>query len=213
MKNRINNMQKSILTNGTVLYRISLLFLVMVLCFVQTDKAHAQRALKGMQGIQITGGMVDGFYSNDNKNETGYYFGMAISTYAKHTNKWVFGAEFLNRYYPYKKDRIPVSQFTGEGGYYAKILSDRSKTVFLSLGCSALAGYETSNWGEKMLFDGSTLENEDAFIYGSAITLEAETYLTDRIILLLTARERILGGTTTGHFHTQFGLGLKFIIN
>lgn len=184
-----------------------------VLCFAFSGGAYAQRCLPGMQGIQVTGGMVDGIYSSSNKNETGYYFGMAMATYTKNANKWVFGAEFLNKYYPYKNDRIPVSQFTAEGGYYLKFLSDHNKIVLFSLGGSALAGYETSNWGEKILFDGSTLRNKDRFLYGGAITLEMETYLADRVVLLLTARERILFGTTTGHFHTQFGLGLKFIIN
>lgn len=187
--------------------------LTMVLCFAFSGGAYAQRCLPGMQGIQVTGGMVDGIYSSSNKNETGYYFGAAMATYTKNANKWVFGAEFLNRYYPYKNDRIPVSQFTAEGGYYLKFLSDHNKIVLFSLGGSVLAGYETSNWGEKLLFDGSTLRNEDRFLYGGAITLEMETYLADRVVLLLTARERILFGGTTGKFHTQFGLGLKFIIN
>jgi len=185
----------------------------LILCFGISGTVQAQRALPGMQGIQVTGGMVDGFHSSDKKNELGYYFGLSMATYTKNANKWVFGAEFLNRYYPYKVDRIPVSQFTGEGGYYLKFLSDYNKIVLFSLGGSALAGYETSNWGEKTLFDGSTLQNKDKFIYGGAITLEMETYLNDRIVLLLTARERILWGTSTGRFHTQFGLGLKFIIN
>ena len=189
------------------------LLLTAVLCLVFADQAHAQRCLPGMRGIQVTGGMVDGFHSSDKQNELGYYFGMSIATYAKHANKWVFGAEFLNKYYPYKKDRIPVNQFTAEGGYYAKILSDHNKVVLFSLGGSALGGYETSNWGEKTLFDGSTLRDKDSFIYGGAITLEMETYLCDRVVLLLTARERVLWGTSTGHFHTQFGLGLKFLIN
>jgi hypothetical protein len=187
--------------------------LTIVLCFAFSGGAYAQRCLPGMKGIQVTGGMVDGIYSSSNKNETGYYFGMAMATYTKNANKWVFGAEFLNRYYPYKNDRIPVSQFTAEGGYYLKFLSDHNKIVLFSLGGSALAGYETSNWGEKTLFDGSTLRNKDRFLYGGAITLEMETYLADRVVLLLTARERILFGSTTGKFHTQFGLGLKFIIN
>jgi Conjugative transposon protein TraO. len=189
------------------------LLLTAVLCLVFADQAHAQRCLPGMRGIQVTGGMVDGFHSSDKQNELGYYFGMSMATYAKHANKWVFGAEFLNKYYPYKNDRIPVNQFTAEGGYYAKILSDHNKVVLFSLGGSALAGYETSNWGEKTLFDGSTLRDKDSFIYGGAITLEMETYLCDRVVLLLTARERVLWGTSTGHFHTQFGLGLKFLIN
>lgn len=184
-----------------------------VICFAFSDGAYAQRQLPGMKGIQVIGGMVDGIYSSSNKNETGYYFGMAMATYAKNANKWVFGAEFLNRYYPYKNDRIPVSQFTAEGGYYLKFLSDPNKIVLFSLGGSALAGYETSNWGEKILFDGSTLRNKDRFLYGGAITLEMGTYLADRVVLLLTARERILFGGTTGKFHTQFGLGLRIIIN
>lgn len=187
--------------------------IVLVLCLVFADQAQAQRQLPGMRGIQVTGGMADGFYSPATDSQTGYYFGAAMAVYAKKGNKWVLGAEFLNTYYPYKENRIPVAQFTAEGGYYLNFLSDNSKTILFSLGGSALAGYETSNWGEKLLFDGSTLRNKDGFIYGGAVTLEMETYLSDRVVLLLTARERVLWGTTTGHFHTQFGLGLKFIVN
>lgn len=189
------------------------LFFIILSLALFSGQAQAQRCLPGMKGLQVTGGMVDGFHSSNAKNELGYYLGASMATYTKNANKWVFGAEYMNKYYPYKKDKIPVSQFTAEGGYYLKFLSDHNKIVLFSLGGSALAGYETSNWGEKTLFDGSTLRNSDRFIYGGAITLEIETYLTDHIVLLLTARERVLFGTTTGHFHTQFGLGLKFIIN
>lgn len=192
--------------------RLSIL-LTLVLCLVFADQAHAQRQLPGMKGLQITGGMVDGIYSSALDNEAGYYFGVAMATYAKRGNKWVFGAEFMERYYPYRAIRIPVSQFAAEGGYYLKFLSDGSKTVHFYLGGSALAGYETSNWGEKTLYDGSTLRDDDAFIYGGAITLEMETYLSDRIVLLLNGRQRVLWGNSTGHFHTQFGVGFKFIIN
>lgn len=203
------------LPNGRLISKRScfILMLALSLSFSFVDHANAQRCLPGMQGIQFTSGMVDGFHSKDNRNKLGYYFGMSMATYTKNANKWVFGAEFLNRYYPYKDGRIPVAQFTGEGGYYLKFLSDHNKVVLFSLGGSVLAGYETSNWGEKLLFDGSTLRNKDAFIYGGAITLEMETYLSDRIVLVLTGRERVLWGTSTGRFHTQFGTGLKFIIN
>jgi hypothetical protein len=166
-----------------------------------------------MRGIQVTSGMVDGFYSSSTNSETGYYFGLSMATYAKNCNKWVFGAEYLQRYYPYKDERLLVAQFTAEGGYYLNILSDPSKTFFLSLGGSAVAGYETVNWGDKLLFDGSTLQSRDRFVYGGAITLEIETYLSDRVVLFLTGRERILFGSDVSKFHTQFGVGLKFIIN
>ena len=189
------------------------IILTLVLCFALSGGAYAQRCLPGMRGIQVTGGMVDGIYSSSTMNETGYYFGAAMATYAKNCNKWVFGGEYLGRYYPYKDSRIPVAQFTAEGGYFLNILADGSKTFFFSLGGSALAGYETVNWGDKLLFDGSTLQSRDRFIYGGAITLEVETCLTDRVVLLLTGRERILFGSDVSKFHTQFGIGLKFIIN
>ena len=192
----------------------NLIFLLtVVFCFTFSGETYAQRCLAGMRGIQLTGGMVDGFHSSDKKNELGYYFGLSMATYTKNANKWVYGAEFLNKYYPYKEDRIAVNQFTAEGGYFLNFLSDRNKTVLFSLGGSALAGYETSNWGEKTLFDGATLRDKDSFIYGGAITLEMETYLSDRVVLLLSARERMLWGTSAGLFHTQFGLGFKIVIN
>jgi hypothetical protein len=187
-----------------------LFFLIASLALI--GQANAQRCLPGMRGIQITAGMVDGFYNRVNQNETGYYFGAALSTYTIGGNKWLFGGEYLQKYNPYKDTRIPTTQFTAEGGYYVNVLSDVNKTFFLYLGGSALAGYETVNWGEKVLFDGSRLTNEDAFIYGGAITLELESYLSDRIVLLLNARERCLWEGSTGHLHTQVGAGIKFIL-
>ncbi len=183
------------------------------MCLATTDQIQAQRQLPGMQGIQLSGGMVDEFHSSDKTDESGYYFGVALTTYANSGNKWVLGAEYFSKYYPYKEQRIPVNQFTAEGGYFLNFLSSGNKTILFYLGGSALAGYETSNWGEKLLFDGATLQNKDAFIYGGAVTLQMDTYLSDDIVLLFNARERILGGTSTGHFHFQFGVGLKFIIN
>ena len=104
-------------------------------------------------------------------------------------------------------------QFTGEGGYYYSFLADPSKTFLLSAGASGLAGYETCNWGNKALFDGATLTNKDTFVYGGAATLELETFITDRIILLVNARERVLWGSSVGKFSTQLGTGIKIIFN
>ena len=85
--------------------------------------------------------------------------------------------------------------------------------MFVYAGASALAGYESVNWGEKVLHDGSTLHDRDSFIYGGALTLDVEFYVADRIALLANLRERCLWGGDTRKFHTQFGVGIKFIIN
>jgi len=183
------------------------LILIISLLALCTYQTKAQRYLPQMQGIELRGGFVDGI-----KQPTSYYGGVGLSTYTKNGNRWVFGAEYLSKEYSYKDIFVPKAQFTAEGGYYVNFLSDPSKTFFLSIGGSALAGYETSNWGEKTLFDGATIQNKDAFIYGGAITLELETYLSDRIVLLLNIRERVLWGSSIGHFHTQFGVGFKYIL-
>ena len=188
-------------------------FLFVVSLALFAGQAHAQRCLPKMKGIRLTAGMADGFYSSSSKNETGYTFGASLATYTKGGHQWVLGAEYLRRYHPNRESRIPVEQFTGEGGFFSGVFSDGSKTFFLSAGISALACYETVNGRKKLLFDGSTVRNKDGFIYGGAITLQAETYLSDRLVLLLYGRERCLWGGSTEHFHTQYGVGLKIMLD
>ena len=176
-----------------------------------TGQAHAQRCLPKMQGIEVRANMADGF--NLGGNDGGYSLSAALSTYTKGGNKWVFGGEYLLKNKPYKEEKIPVAQFTAEGGYYLKVLSDARKVLFVYAGASALAGYETVNWGDKVLYDGAMLHDKASFIYGGALTLDVEFYVADRVALLANLRERCLWGNSTGHFHTQFGVGVKFIIN
>ena len=173
-------------------------------------RAYAQRCLPKMQGIEVRANIADGFKVGGNNG--GYSLGAALSSYTKKGNKWVLGGEYLLKNNPYKGTKIPVVQFTAEGGYYFKILSDASKIVFVYAGASALAGYETVNRGDKVLHDGSTLHDRDAFIYGGALTLDMEFYVADRVALLANLRERCLWGGDTRKFHTQFGIGIKFII-
>jgi hypothetical protein len=184
------------------------LFIIILLCIAVPEFVSAQRYLPGMRGLQVTAGTVNGLNPED-----GFHSGIAFSQYTKSADRWVFGAEYLEKRHPYKRLNIPQSQFTIEGGYYLKFLSDPRKTFFLSIGASATAGYESINRNDKLLYDGATVNNRDAFLYGGALTLEAETYLADRIVLLVNVRERLLAGSSAGKFNTQLGLGIKFIIN
>lgn len=184
------------------------IFLILCVFTCLYEHTYAQRYLPGEQGIQLTIGTVNGI-----SPQRAFYGGMALSIYTQNDSRWIFGAEFLQKKLDYKQIQIPVAQFTGEGGYYYSFLSDPSKTFLLSIGASGLTGYETSNWGNKTLFDGATLTNKDAFVYGGAVTLELEIFITDRIILLVNARERILWGSSIGKYSTQLGTGVKIIIN
>ena len=172
-----------------------------------SGRAHAQRYLPGMTGVELRGG-----FANGSRNPLNYYTGFAVSGYTKRANRWVVGAEYLEKRYGYRDCLYPASQFTSEGGYYLNFLSDRKKTFFAALGLSALAGYETVNWGESLLPDGSRLTDEDNFIYGGALTLELSAYVTDKIVLLVNGRQRVLFGGDCGKFHTQVGVGIRFMI-
>ena len=166
-----------------------IMVIALMLCICSYE-AQAQRALKGMRALELRAGMVDGIYSHDT-HDAGFSFGIAMSRYANNANKWVFGAEYLRRNYPYEATHIPMAQFTAEGGYYYKFLSD----------------------AYNLLYDGARLQNRDRALYGGAATLQLEAYLCERIVMSIYARERVLWGTTTGHLHTQYGLSLSFIID
>ena len=185
---------------------LSFVFIIM-LC-VAVPELSAQRCLPGMHGVQFTAGV-----DNSLNLQKGFQAGIAYSRYTKGANRWIAGVEYLEKRHPYKNFTVPQSLFVADAGYYLKFLSDPAKMFFVSAGASATAGYETINWNEKMLPDGATLNNRDAFLYGGALMLETETYLTDRLVLLASVRERILMGSSVGKLHTQFNLGLRFMIN
>ena len=184
------------------------IFLIFTLCFVFSSNASAQRYLSGMRGLQITAGSVNGL-----KPQSGFDFGIAFSRHAGQSGRWVYGIEYFEKRHRYEEMYIPQSRIIADAGYYQKFLSDTGKTFFASVGASAAAGYEIINRGDKLLPDGATINNGDAFLYGAAISLELETYLTDRLVLLINVRECFLTGSSIGKFNTPVGIGIKFILN
>ena len=188
------------------------MFIFAAMLALFTGQAMAQRCLPGMSALEIKADMADGFYTG-NSRDCGYSIGVYYSVFKGGANTWSFGGEYLQTYKPYaEKGRIPVAQFTAEAGYNLHLVSDYSQTFHLYGGLSVLGGYETVNWGKSVLSDGSTLHNGDAFIYGGALTLSADFYLSDRLALGAHVKERFVFGNDTGHFLTQFGLHVKLTI-
>ena len=173
------------------------LYIVAFLLAVAGGDVMAQRGLPGMNSVEFGMDMVDGFHAGNRKDKTGYALRLTAQTYAKHGNKWTYGVEMLKRYYPYRDSQIPLWQYTAEAGYAYNFYSSPEKLVFLNIGVSGMLGYEAVNRGERLLWDGS---------------LEAETYLTDRLVLVLRLRERILWGGAASLFHTGFGVGIRYIL-
>lgn len=176
-------------------------------------RAMAQRCLPGMSAVEVRADMVNGFYTG-NSRDCGYNIGVFYSVIkGNNANTWSLGGEYLQTFKPYgEKGRIPVAQFTGEAGYNLHILSDYSMTFHLYGGISVLAGYETVNWGKDTLSDGSTLHDGDNFIYGGALNLQAEFYLSDKVALTANVKGRFTFGSDVQIYHTTYGVGVKFII-
>lgn len=181
-----------------------------VLCCLTIYQAQAQRRLPAQVGIQINAGITDG-YGLIKGNKAAYNAGFAFSRYTENANKWLLGADYTEKRYCYKCRSVPVAQFTTEAGYYYTLWSNRGKDVFFSAGLSGLAGYEAVNWGKKTFPDGATLQDKSGFIGGGAFTIEIETFISDRLALLLHIKERALFGSDVGIFHNQIGLGIKYI--
>lgn len=186
---------------------------IMAMLALTAGQAFAQRCLPQMKGIEVKVGMADGVYNGKKSCKAGYYVGLGVSSYTKGGDKWTYGAEYLQVNLPYRETSVPIAQMTGEFGYFYNFLSDNCKTVLFYIGGTALAGYESVNWGKRTMSDGATLQNKGAFIYGGAVALETEIYLSDAIALTASVKERLIWGNSTRHFHTQFGIGMKFIIN
>lgn len=191
-----------------------LLFFFFTLCALLSGRpASAQRYLPRQIGLQLTGGMVDGMLLRDRYLARRFHAGMAFSRYNRNQSRWIVGVDYLLKDYRYKTERVPKVQISAEAGYFLPLVSNRGKDIFLSVGLSALAGYEISNGGSKRLSDGAILTQTNAFVYGGVPALELETFLCDRVVILLNVRQRILFGSPVGHFHTLIGFGLKFIMN
>lgn len=186
-----------------------LIFVAMLALF--SGQAMAQRTLPGMKSVEVKASMVDGFYTGNSRN-CGYSFGVYYSIFkGNNAHEWVFGGEYLQTYKSYgEKGRIPVADFTAEAGYNLHLISDYSQTFHLYAGVSALAGYETVNWGESVLKDGATLNSGDAFIYGGAVNVQADFYLSDNFALGVNLKERFVFGNDTGHFRFSYGLTAKY---
>lgn len=196
---------------GKLKTKASLCAALLLLC---AGQAAAQRCLPGMSSVELRADMADGFYTGASSRNSGYAFEVFWSRFNGHANTWSFGGSYFQSYRPYgERGRIPVSQFAAEGGFNLDIVSDYSQTFHLYGGVYALAGYETVNRGRQLLPDGSMLHDRNAFIYGGAVALQAEFYLSDRFVLTANVKERFVFGNSTGHYHTQYGVGVKFIID
>ncbi|WP_292268882.1 conjugal transfer protein TraO [Butyricimonas sp.] len=189
--------------------RIGLLILIVL--FLGTIRGFSQRCLSGQWGVELSGGWGDG-YPLLKKKDLDYSLGLSFFRYAQNQNKWMIGIEYVEKTFCYKCNTIPLNQFLLSPGYSYNVLSNRIKNIFLNLTGGLLLGYESINWGQKNFCDGAILKNRNCFVGGGTLAIELETYLSNRFLVSLRAREKILFNSIKT-FHFQYTVSFKFVIN
>jgi len=176
-----------------------------MLVLIGITTSQAQRMLPKQKGLEVNVGVL----SND-KIGNDYYINIGMTVHGKNGNYQLWALEYTHQYHDYKDLRIPQETYTAEGGYSFFLLGDARKNITLNAAITGVIGYETINRGEAMLYDGAKILNEDNFIYGAGGRLTFETYLSDRFVLVLQGRTKVLWGTDLRQFRPSAGVGLKF---
>ncbi len=178
--------------------------IVAVLAMMSITFAQAQRMIPKQKGMEVNGGLLS---KEANKN---YYLNVMLTVNGKNGNYWLWGAEYTHQLARYRNLQIPLETYMGEVGYNLQLLGNARKSITLNAGISAVAGYETINRSKAALYDGATILDKDNFIYGAGGRLSFETYLSDRFVLLLQGRTKVLWGTDLKQFRPSAGVGLRF---
>ena len=176
-----------------------------MLIILSITTSQAQRMLSKQKGLEVNVGV-----SSDDKIGNDYYINIGLTVNGKNGNYQLWALEYSHRYHDYKDLYIPQETYTAEGGYSFYLLGDARNNITLNFAVTGVVGYESINRGETMLYDGAKILNEDNFIYGAGGRLTFETYLSDRFVLVLQGRTKVLWGTDLNQFRPSAGVGLRF---
>lgn len=176
-----------------------------MLVLISVTAVQAQRMLPKQKGLEVSAGAL-----SDDKIGNDYYLNIGMTVNSKNGNYQLWALEYTHQYHGYKETRIPQETFTAEGGYSFFLLGDAQKNITLNFAVTGVAGYESINRGEATLYDGAKILSEDNFVYGAGGRLTFETYLSDRFVLVLQGRTRVLWGTDLQQFRPSAGVGLRF---
>ncbi len=172
--------------------------------YLLPERATAQRYIAKMDWIELGAGSTE---------RLGFYVQAQYGFYTRRKHHWKFGVNYRQDNHAYNSIKIPAAVITADAGFFLRLFSDRKKTFFVSAGLQSVFGYEWVNWGKKRLGDGAVIQDRDRIVYGGAFGLEIEYFLNDRYVLLLHVREKCVGGSDIGLWHTEFGAGIKMMLN
>ena len=185
-------------------------YLFLLACAVATMlPAQAQRLIPKQKGIEVIGSLPiikgEKLFAKGN-----FGLGLSLTRYLKRENYGFIGMDYEQQNMPYRDYGIKLKDALLQVGYMQPIISDNGKNVLLYGGISALGGYEEINDDKPFLPDGTKLLDRSRFVYGGALHLSIECFLSDNVLLLLKGQGRILFGTDVHHFRPAVSAGIRF---
>lgn len=185
-------------------------YLFLLACAVATMlPAQAQRLIPKQKGIEVVGSLPiikgEKLFAKDN-----FGLGLSLTRYLKRENYSFLTVEYEQQNMPYRSYDVKLKEAFVHLGYMQPIVSDNDKNVLLYGGVSALGGYEEINDDKPFLPDGAKLLDRSRFVYGGALHLSIECFLSDNVLLLLKGQGRILFGTDVHHFRPAVSAGIRF---
>ena len=185
-------------------------YLFLLACAVATMlPAQAQRLIPKQKGIEVVGSLPiikgEKLFAKDN-----FGLGLSFTRYLKRENYSFLTVEYEQQNIPYRSYDVKLKEAFVHLGYMQPIVSDNGKNVLLYGGVSALGGYEEINDDKPFLPDGAKLLDRSRFVYGGALHLSIECFLSDNVLLLLKGQGRILFGTDVHHFRPAVSAGIRF---
>lgn len=192
-----------------IMKKIIILSVCAVVAMAFSLPSQAQRLIPKQRGIEVVGSvpLIKGekFLAADN-----FGMGAALTRYLSRENYTFVMAEYEQQNMPYRRYNVKLKDAFVHLGYMQPIVSDNGKNVFAYAGISALGGYEELNEDKKLLLDGAKLLDDSHFVYGGAVHLSIECFLSDNVLLLLKGQGRILFGTDVHHFRPAVSAGIRF---
>lgn len=185
-------------------------YLFLLACAVATMlPAQAQRLIPKQKGIEVIGSLPiikgEKLFAKGN-----FGLGLSLTRYLKRENYSFLTVEYEQQNIPYRSYDVKLKEAFVHLGYMQPIVSDNGKNVLLYGGVSALGGYEEINDDKPFLPDGAKLLDRSRFVYGGALHLSIECFLSDNVLLLLKGQGRILFGTDVHHFRPAVSAGIRF---
>ncbi|SMO71993.1 Conjugative transposon protein TraO [Chryseobacterium rhizoplanae] len=169
-----------------------------------SNSLTAQRMFPNQIGVEFNTGLLQ---QEIIKN---YYAGVGMVIHSGKGDYSTYSFEYVRRIIDYKDTVISVETYMGLGGYSFNLISDRSRNFVINAALYGIGGYEKNNSGNTALYDGAQLISESSFIYGAGGGLSLETYLSDRWVLIVSGRTKLLWNTSGKLLNPSLGIGIRF---